>query len=125
MLANTPFSALRQGEFAAGQRVQVALKDGERASGDLVYVRMDHLNGCKHPAAVSVRLDGRSYGPDGGTLFPAGDVFTVDNRDAALERQNKQPRQCCVQAKKGDWDERAGGALHCPECGRKVGQFRQ
>lgn len=25
----------------------------------------------------------------------------------------------------GDWDERAGGALHCIECGKKIGKFRQ
>lgn len=25
----------------------------------------------------------------------------------------------------GDWDERAGGALHCPVCGEQIGAFRQ
>lgn len=32
---------------------------------------------------------------------------------------------CCVRAAKGDWDERAGGALHCPGCGKQVARFRQ
>jgi len=25
----------------------------------------------------------------------------------------------------GNYDERAGGALHCPCCGERIGQFRQ
>lgn len=25
----------------------------------------------------------------------------------------------------GDYDERAGGSLHCPQCGKRIGQFRQ
>lgn len=34
--------------------------------------------------------------------------------------------QCCIKARRtGDWEERAGGALHCPDCGTMIAYFRQ
>jgi hypothetical protein len=32
---------------------------------------------------------------------------------------------CCVKARKGDWEERAGGMLYCPTCGKTIAKFRQ
>lgn len=34
-------------------------------------------------------------------------------------------KHCCSWVRKGEWEERAGGMLHCPWCGDRVAKFRQ
>ncbi len=43
-----------------------------------------------------------------------------------FDEMRKQHRVCCQHARRtGHWDERAGGMLHCPTCGKPIAKFRQ
>lgn len=55
--------------------------------------------------------------------------FHAEEAIRELQKQRGEtpavPECCYVARKTGEWDERAGGALHCPSCGRKTAYFKQ